>query len=312
MLTPFHQPPGHIRGSLVLRGVTGLLVLGLLGGAPRVAHADEAACIAASEQEISLHKDKKFRAALDQLALCSAATCPPDISGECARRIQALNAAMPTLVLAATDPAGNDLVGVTVTLDGAPLPDALGGRAVPVDPGSHTLHFEAAGKPPVDKTIVAREGEKDRRVAVVIGASANAATAAPQASPAEQASTWSTQKTLALVAGGVGLVGIGLGAGFGAAALSDWSTEQNDCKSKQSCTNPSGAESAHSSVETAGAVSTAGFIVGGVGLAAGAVLWFTAPRNPEKGAPPASGTATLRVLPLVGPRAEGLGLWGRF
>src|ERR1019366_7720492 len=97
------RPPAPFQ--LVLAVAAGL---GALTATPRTASADEAACFAASELDITLHKDRKFHAALDQLVVCSASTCPSEVSTECARRIAALNAAMPTVVLAAADAAGND------------------------------------------------------------------------------------------------------------------------------------------------------------------------------------------------------------
>jgi hypothetical protein len=236
---------------------------------------------------------------------------------------------MPTVVLAATDAAGNDMLAVTVTVDGAPFAKTLDGPALSIDPGSHTLRFIAAGRAPVEKTIVAREGEKARRVSVVIGGPASAPVVAPavvpvtpavvpvtpaasQPAPAPEAppapatpSSWSTNKTLAVASGGVGVVGIVLGSVFGAKALSDASTSKSDC-STTSCPNHAGAQSAHDSSESAGKVSTAMFIVGAAGLAGGAVLWFTAPKAAEKP------TTSLRFDPMVGPQGGGLMLSGRF
>ena len=106
--------------------------------------------------------------------------CGTDMPRRRPRRVwstphRASNALLPSMVLRATDAAGNDLAGVTVTLDGVALPTGLNGRAVPADPGTHTLRFEAAGRPPVDKTVLLAEGEKDRRVSVVIGEASAAA-----------------------------------------------------------------------------------------------------------------------------------------
>lgn len=138
--------------------------------APAVARAaaDADACIAASESEIGLRKDERLRAALEKLAICAAPTCPQEVREECGRRAVALNAVLPSLVVAATDEAGNDLAAVIVTVDGAPFATALDGRPLPIDPGSHVLRLEAAGHPVVEKTIVVREGERERRIGVVL------------------------------------------------------------------------------------------------------------------------------------------------
>ena len=306
----------------------------------RTARADEAACFAASEKEITLRKQQKLREAVAELVICAAPACPAEVRTECGRRIVELNAALPTLVLVATDAGGNDVIAVTVTVDGAPFASTLDGRALPIDPGSHVLRFEAPGKAPVEKTIVAREGEKDRHISVVLaagGAGAGPAVVAPVvvpgvapgvngaaavapgtpqagsvAEPTKSTSSWSTQKTFALIAAGVGLVGIGLGTAEGLAASSDFSTQKKLCGSPTSCTDPAGALSAHNSTVTAGTVASAGFVVGAVGVVAGVVLWFTAPHAKE--AAPAQATLTaagVRFEPMVG-RETGMMLSGSF
>jgi hypothetical protein len=314
-----------------------LAVLGVSSTVSRPARADTAACIAASEAEVGLRKQQKLRAALDQLSVCSAPACPAEVKAECDRRAAELNAALPTIVLGATDAAGNDVSAVTVTVDGAPFATALDGRALPIDPGNHTLHFQAAGRAPIDKTIVAREGEKARRVSVVLGAAGATSAVAPVAgvapvatvAPVEGAapaspppaaaqgpktpSTWSTGKTVAVVSWGVGAVGIVVGALAGAKANSDASTQKTDCSSAGDCPNHAGAESAHSSSLSAGNLSTAMFVVGGVGAVAGTVLWLTAPKGGAEKAPaPAPVTTGLRFDPMVGPQGGGVMLSGRF
>jgi hypothetical protein len=288
------------------------------------ARADDAACFAASEAEVGLRKQQKLRAALGQLVVCGAPACPAEVRTECARRIIDLNAALPTLVLGAADAAGNDLAQVTVTVDGAPFATTLDGRALRIDPGSHTLHFEAPGKAPVDKTIVAREGEKDRHVNVVLAAgvsrgagagvvvpvAAGAVPVGPAAEPPSKGSSWSTQKTLAVTAAAAGVVGIGVGAVFGIVATSDGSTQKSDC-SASSCTDHAGAVSAHNSSLSAGNVSTATFIAGGVLLAGGIVLWVTAPKGGGESPTPVA-LQRWRFDPMVSARGGGVMMSGSF
>jgi hypothetical protein len=75
---------------------------------------------------------------------------------------------MPSLALAAQDGAGRPLVAVQVSIDGQP-PSPLIPTAIAVDPGSHTVHFEAPGQSPVEQTVAVVEGEKDKRVTAVLG-----------------------------------------------------------------------------------------------------------------------------------------------
>jgi hypothetical protein len=244
----------------------------------RPALADDAACIAASEQSLTLRQQGKLHDALKTLATCADTACPDEVKAECARRIDAIGGAMPTLVLEAKDGAGNDLFTVTVTMDGAPFVTKLDGRPASVDPGEHTFRFEMAGQPAVEKKLVLREGEKDRRESVVLGPPAPVVAPPAPLQPASDARTWSTRKTLAVTAGGVGLVGVGLGVVFGLYASSSQSREKNDC-STSGCPNyPQGNEDYNTAKKDATG-STIGFIAGAAFLAGGFVLWFTAPKE---------------------------------
>jgi hypothetical protein len=265
------------------------------------AWADDAACVAASEQALSLRESGHLHDALKQLAVCADAACPGEVKDECARRIEAIGAAMPTLVLGATDGAGNDRSAVTVTMDGAPLVDTLDGRPIAIDPGPHTFRFEVAGQPPVEKLLVLREGEKDRRESVVVGpvpppapapappVSPPPAVSAPPLAvsappPAPKPSPWTTQRVLAVSAGAVGVVGLGIGAVFTGFAASAHSKEQRDCANAQ-C-GPGAYLQSVEDYDTAkknATGATVGFVAGGALVAAGIVLWLTAPppRSPD-------------------------------
>lgn len=281
-----------------------LAIAALTGAAP--ARADDAWCIAASEQGLALRRAGKLHEALAQLAACAAPSCPDEVKTECANRIADVKAAMPTLILAATDGAGNDLRDVKVSLDGAVLVSSLDGRPVAVDPGSHALRFEQTGQPPVEKTLVLREGEKDRRESVVIGPPPPpppvATAAAPEAPP--QPSWWTTQRTLAVVGAGLGVAGLAVGGVFGAFALSDKNQEHDNCSSS-GCPNQPQAKADYDTGNQNATVSTVAFIAGGAFLAAGAVLFFTA-RDPA--APPTSGS--LYLAPSTTGRGPGLVLGG--
>ncbi len=306
--------------------VSGVALLAAAAMAPPPAYADDAACFSASENEIGLRKQQKLRAALQQLVLCTAPSCPAEVKAECDRRVVELNAALPTIVIGATDPAGNDLSAVSVTLDGAPFASVLDGRAVPVDPGTHVLRFEAAGKPPVEKTIVAREGEKGRHINIVLGPAAVPG-AAPVTSPAVMPpsttatpaptdlaahGTWSTQKTVALVSAGVGVVAVGVGTAFGFVANGYASDQRANCTGLAPCTDHATALTDHSNSLAAGNVSTAMFIVGGVGVAGAITLWFTAPTGRKGGERAPAPAARLRFDPIVGPRIGGMMVGGAF
>jgi hypothetical protein len=302
--------------------VSAALVASVVTAIPAVAHADDATCVAASENDVALRKQNKLREALKQLLVCAAPSCPAEVKTECDRRLVVLTAALPSLVLRATDGAGNDLVAVSVKLDGVLLVTSLDGRAVPVDPGRHVLTFEAAGKPSVEKTILLAEGEKARQVMAVMGAPvvvSAPATLVPLVPPGVDASissgtsglllpessTVGSTRLIGFVVGGVGVAGLIVGGVFGGLAFSKSSDSKKECNGPGgSCTgntNPA----AKSDSQTAGTfadVSTGMFIAGGALVATGVVLVLT-------GGSKKSATA-LQWSPTVLAHGGGMGLSG--
>jgi hypothetical protein len=268
------------------------------------AAADDAACISASEQALSLRQGGKLRDSLKQLAVCADPSCPAEVRAECERRVDEVKAAQPTLVLAAKDGAGNDLYAVKVSVDGVPLASSLDGRPVVLDPGEHTFTLEAAGQPPVEKKLVLREGDKERHESVLIGPPAPPGVLPPPST----ASTWTTRKTLAVVSAGLGVVGVALGSGWGAYAISSQNREKSDC-SKTACANPRQATADYNTATQDATASTVALVVGGVLVATGAVLWLTAPKADETSV---STSHALRVVPMLSASAGGLILAGGF
>src|SRR5580658_80361 len=143
--------------------------LGLVSRA-EAASPSTAECLAAADSSIQLRDQHQLRAARTQMLVCASPSCPSAIQTECLRRVDQINAAVPTVVFEAKDPAGNDLTNIKVDIDGQPLVDRLDGSAVALDPGEHHFHFTAPGGVGADKTIVIHESEKDRHERVVIGA----------------------------------------------------------------------------------------------------------------------------------------------
>jgi len=146
------------------------LALAVLLAAP-FASADPT-CISAYEQTQTLRKDGKPLASKAQAAICSRESCPALLTKDCTKWLAELDALVPTVVLEPRTPAGALRTDVRVKLDGAPLNEKIDGKPVSLEPGAHTFVFEADGAAPVERALVLKEGEKNKKVIVTLAAAA--------------------------------------------------------------------------------------------------------------------------------------------
>jgi hypothetical protein len=111
------------------------------------------------------------------------------------------------------------------------------------------------------------------------------------------------------VVGGVGVVGVGIGAAFGVATISKWSDVSSKCPSGRCPSAAALADetAAKSSASSSATLSTVFFGVGAAALVTGAVLWLTA-RSDSKGA----SERTVRLVPTVGVGTGGASVVGTF
>ncbi len=254
-------------------------------------------CLAAAEASLKSGNEHHLRAERTQLLVCAAPSCPADILKECIRRVEEVNAAIPTIIFEAKDASGNDLSAVKVEMDGEVLSERLDGTALSLDPGEHTFVFDTAGQPSISKRFVIREAQKDRHEAIAFGAppAVPSVTPPPTMAPSrpepevpppssDHASHGlGTQKTAAIVVGSVGVVGVLVGSVVGLVALSKKNTSENVC-STPLCSTQQGVNDWRGAA-SAGDSSTAFFIVGGAGLAGGVILWLTAPPSSHASGP---------------------------
>jgi hypothetical protein len=267
-----------------------------LGVAPRAsAQPGKRECISDNESAQDLRHAGKLLEARAKLAECVSPSCPGPVRQDCAQRLAEVEAATPTLVFAARDGAGRDLAAVTVTMDGKPFAARLDGSALAVDPGEHTFAFDAQGQATVRSTLVVREGEKGRRESVTFGpgaASPPAPAAVPQANPASSSSSpppassdsndassppGSTQRLAGLVVGGVGVVGVAVGSVFAFVSKSTYDNAlKNECGNNANACSSQGQQDG-STAHNQATVATVGLAAGAALVAAGAVLYLTAP-----------------------------------
>lgn len=124
--------------------------------------------------------------------------------------------------------------------------------------------------------------------------------------------TGSTQRTLAYVATGIGVVGVAIGSVYGLKAISKNSESRDQCSTATLC-NQKGLDLRNEAFDAA-TFSTVGFGIGTVGLVASVILWVTAPTSPER--PPTAaqtgGLASVRLSPSAPGTMSGLSLGGSF
>jgi hypothetical protein len=249
--------------------------------------------------------DGKLLDARRLFRVCGGPTCVPTQQRLCSEWLRDVDDRVPSVVLSAKDGSGADLVDVKVSVDGVGVATKLDGRAIDVDPGPHVFVFELADRTRVETKAVAEERGKGKVLTVRFGAASTAVSHPPSgngAGPTDGATattspnadaggTGSPLRTLGVVVGSAGIVGLAIGGVFGVAALS---TKGSHC-SNGLC-DPGSASDADGKAT----VSTAAFVAGGVLLAGGVTLFVLSPRT----------AASVTVAPMVGSSAAGLQLAG--
>jgi hypothetical protein len=277
-----------------------ILALAVVCSAAKANAAPSAAeCAASAERSLTLRTAHKLRDARAELLVCAAPSCPAEIREECDRRITDVNAAMPTIVFEALE-GDHDVTAVSVTMDGAKLASTLDGTSIAIEPGEHTFRFELAGRAPVDKKLVIREGEKERRerIAFVAPTMTTNTTPPPPVTPPIEEAPPRTQRTVGIVLGATGLVSLVAGMSLGIFATVKWNAAKTDCGA--GCAPDAPAQREKSDAQGAATGANITLIAGGVLFAAGLVTWLTAPR------------ARVQVQPAVGWNSASVVLSGTF
>jgi hypothetical protein len=278
-------------------------MLAVAAAAPHARAADDPMlqCIAASDKGLDLRKQGKLIEARRVLATCATATCGAAISGVCERRLADTGAAVPSIVFLPKDGAGNDVAGVRVSMDGAPVGEPLAGRPLSVDPGPHTFKFEVVGQPPVERQFVLVEGVRDRQERIVFGPAPSAVKAASMP-PDSAPPPGNGQRIVGLLIAATGVVALGVGGSVAVSAKSSYDGAAG-CSGRV-CESQQGIDARNSAIGT-GNVATAIFIAGAAAAAGGGIIWLTAPRASKSDAATNSDFA-------LGVAAGTLVLGGRF
>ena len=254
----------------------------------------------------------------------------PDREKLARKRAAALEPRLPKLVVDVSAPPA----GLEVKRDGLVVAAAAWGTPVPVDPGMHRISASAPGKAPWETTVTTREAKvahvtvpRDLPAAGVVVAVAPVPAPGPaRLETADAAFTTSTassqgavepfpqpivegnggaQRTVGWIVATVGVVGVGVGAGFGLSSLGKRNESRSHC-SDAGC-DVEGVSLRDDAIRN-GNIATISMIAGGAALAGGLILVLTAPSD----APPRERAGRIRAVPTTAIGGGGLSLQGVF
>ncbi len=222
--------------------------------------------------------------------------------------------------LVVTVPPESRIAGLVVERDGTPIDPAEFATPMPIDGGPHTIRASAPGKKAwtTQITIAGPKARASVTVPVLLGEGGSAAPVSPVVPPGGERPSdppgaggkdiGSTRRLIGLVAGGVGIVGIGVGTVFGLKAKSTYNDAVGSCNAEHQC--PQGSLDKADDASSQATLSTVSFVAGGVLLAGGAVLYLTAPRAAATSG--SAGKAGYMHVSLGGPGLAGMTLGGAF
>jgi hypothetical protein len=200
------------------------------------------------------------------------------------------------------------VAGISIILDGNPVePELFAQGWLAVAPTGHGIKVSAPGREPLVLAIPPEDAPA-RSVTLPPLAELRVTTQpAPRAISGGGGA--SVQRTLGVVLGAVGVLGVAIGTVAGVRTLAEQRDAVNACGGtypRCSLSSESAVTSANDGAQTSGTVSTTAFVAGGLALGGGALLFLTAPRA-EK-----SPRGTLRIVPTLGTNQEGASLAGQW
>jgi hypothetical protein len=225
----------------------------------------------------------------------------PDREAQAREHADALAPKLPKMTIVVRDDLAA-LAELRVELDGEPVAAENYGRAMPIDPGAHTITVTARDRRPWQTTTRALEGasveltvpllEIDRGIAT--NEEAPAATVPP---PGSQTARWVGTSAAAVV----GLAGIAVGAVLGVKARSTWEDALGHCKNRDPSHCDDDGVTLGGRAKVYAGVSTGGFVTGAVGLAgAVAIGWLAAPSSRRS-----NGKARVQFVPTIDAKGAG-------
>ena len=227
------------------------------------------------------------------------------------KQATALEPRLPKLAISAPS---NSPAGFVVQRDEQSVDAGALGVALYVDPGTHKVTASAPGFEALTVTVTLVEGKTETLALPALAAKPATAlvTGSPGPSAAHRAGTEPdapssrTRAYAALGLGAAGVAAVGVGLVFGAKARSSYNDAKALCGDAMVCSAPNferDKQLVHDARSSA-TISTVMIIGGGAAIAAGIVVYLTAPRASER--------TTARLVPVTNDGGAGLALLGAF
>jgi hypothetical protein len=177
---------------------------------------------------------------------------------------------------------------VEIKRDGLPVGPAAWGTAIPVDPGEHVVEASAPGKRPWQEKV--KVGPNGAKVSLEVPALEDLPKIASKTKPPETAplapapeqpgpsptGRGDTQRLVGLLTGVAGLAGIGVGVVYSLKESSKKSDRDSHCVQGQS-----DCDLLTSQTKDAANYANLSYVIGGIALVGGGVLYLTAPHDPK-------------------------------
>lgn len=230
------------------------------------------------------------------------ATAHPAFHAAVARAQSLLDATLPRLATLRLSVNGPSASKLAILVDGEPTSEATLDTNRLIDPGTHEIRVSAPGyfASVVSASLV--EGET-RSVVVELKPDPKAPSVDESQANAPAHGARSGSKVPAILAFGVGALGLGVGI-YGATVVDDRASQLSDrCSSGNVC--PTELRPVHDEAKTWATVSTIGFVTAGAGVSLGALLLVL-----SRGSESAKPAKAAYVRPTVG--VGSLGVHGEF
>lgn len=233
------------------------------GDAPPSTVDAKSVCLESFGRAQRMRREAMLLEARQELLACAQDGCFDAVRVKCMQWLEEVDSDIPTLVIAIKDKSGETPRDARVLIDGGGASAALGGRALEVNPGTHEMSVTLPSGERMVKSVTILQGQKNQSVVFDFTPPEEPMNTLPPQVIVRDGST----NVPAVVAFGVGGAALVAGIITGVVALRDGDDKAKNC-------DEIGCDSGDIDDYTLAHVSTASFVLAGVGAALGLTFLF--------------------------------------